>query len=111
VEGRRPWRIGTANNSCGFQRAKFSFCDLELIRIQDAGFGKNWPACRFNKMANAMPRPRRAFAVADNAERTAGTMCEMEAAILEGAAATARPTGSKEEANNTARENGSTNRR
>jgi hypothetical protein len=43
--------------------------------------------------------------------RTAGTMWEIDAANLEGAAAIVRPTGSREEANNTALENGSTNRR
>ena len=44
-------------------------------------------------------------------ERTDGTMCEMEAANPDVAAATVQPTGLREDANSTAFENGSTNRR
>jgi hypothetical protein len=44
-------------------------------------------------------------------ERTDGTMCEIDAANLEEAAATVQPTGCRDDANNTAFENGSTNRR
>ncbi|MFO0004333.1 MAG: hypothetical protein ACK559_24695, partial [bacterium] len=65
VERRRPRRVGPPNDPCSFQRAELSLGDFQLVWIQAASFGKNRAARCLHKMANAMPRPRRTFAIAD----------------------------------------------
>jgi hypothetical protein len=66
VEGRRPRRIGTADNAGCLQRTKLRFGNAEFVSVKATCLCKNRAPLCLNVVADAVPRTRGGFAIANN---------------------------------------------